>query len=424
VLLVIQAFNYVDGLALGVVLQDIKVDLRLGDTQLGLLTGIAFSLFYSVMGLPIARWADRGNRVRIIALTAMLWSVLVALCGAARSFTQMLLIRIGVGVGEAGCVPPAHSLIADYFTRAERPRAVGIYMLAGSLSTVIGYFVAGWLNELYGWRTMFVLLGLPGLVPAIVAWLTLREPRQNLVNPAAGGNHSDTAASPGQLEATHPVPVGFVEACATLWANTTFRYLLVCTAVTSFFGAGVAQWQPAFFIRSYGMKTGELGGWLTLTYGLGGMLGTYWGGQLATRFAANQEALQLKVTAVSYALFALVSTFIYLAANRYVAFGLTGLAAIGSAMIIGPLFATIQTLVPSHMRAMSIAIVYLFSNLLGTGLGPLLVGAVSDAVRPLLGEESLRYTLMGVSPGYLLGAWFLWLASRTVTRDLEQEAQQ
>src|SRR5687768_16882052 len=175
-LLVICAFNYIDRLALGLVLQDIKVDLSLTDTQLGLLSGIAFALFYSIMGIPIARWADRGNRVAIITFTTALWSAAVALCGVASNFVQLLLIRIGVAVGEAGCTPPAHSLIADYFTRAERPRAVAIYMLGGQLS-VVGYLWAGWLNELYGWRVTFMLLGLPGLGLAALAWLTLREPR-------------------------------------------------------------------------------------------------------------------------------------------------------------------------------------------------------------------------------------------------------
>jgi len=421
-LLVIQAFNYVDGLALGLVLQDIKLDLHLSDGQLGFLTGIAFALFYSVMGVPIARWADRGNRVTIIALTASLWSVLVALCGVARNFTQMLLIRIGVAVGEAGCIPPAHSLIADYFDRTERARAVGIYMLAGSLSPLIGYFVAGWLNQLYGWRVMFVLLGLPGLIPATIAWLTLREPRRQPRTglEASTGAHPTTAkpSTATQLEAPSAEP-SLRAVGVTLWANGTFRYLLLSFAVMTFFGAGISQWQPAFFIRSYGLKTGELGSWLTVIYGLGAMLGVYWGGQLASRCAANQEQRQLKFMAAAYSVFAVLSTFIYLAPNQYIAFLFMGIAAIGSNSIIAPLFAIIQTLVPPRMRAMSIAIIYLFSNLLGLGLGPLTVGLLSDASRSILGEESLRYTLLSLCPGYLCGAWLLWRASRTVTRDLE-----
>ncbi len=140
ILLVVMAFNFVDRLALAVVMEDIKVELALSDTQLGLLTGIAFALFYSVMGIPIARWADRGNRVTIISLTTALWSVAVMLCGLIGNFVQFMLIRIGIAVGEAGCIPPAHSLIADYFTRAERPRAVAIYMMGAPLSAVFGYF--------------------------------------------------------------------------------------------------------------------------------------------------------------------------------------------------------------------------------------------------------------------------------------------
>jgi predicted MFS family arabinose efflux permease len=403
VLLVIQAFNYVDGLALGLVLQDIKMDLHLSDAQLGLLTGIAFFLFYSVMGMPIARWADRGNRVTIISLAAAVWSIMVALSGLATNFAQLLLIRIGVAVGEAGCVPPAHSLIADNFTRAERPRAVGIYMLAGSLSTLLGYLLAGWLNEFFGWRAMFMLLSLPGLIPATVAWFTLREPRQRRAAAAA-------------LPSDEP---SMREVFATLWRNATYRYLLLVFCVTSFFGAGVAQWQPAYFVRSYGLKTGELGTWLTVIYGVGGMLGTYWGGQLASRLAPNREHLQLKFMAVAYCAFGVISVFIYLPVSQRMAFGFTGVAAIASATIIAPLFAIIQTLVPPRMRAMSIAIIYLFGNLLGTGLGPLAAGVLSDALRPLLGQESLRYTLLAMCPGFLVGAWLLWQSSKSVTRDLK-----
>ena len=169
VLLLLLAFSYVDRLALGLVLQDVKVDLDLSDAQLGLLTGIAFALFYSLMGIPIARWADRGDRVKIIAISGAVWSIAVVLCGFAENFLQLMLIRVVVAVGEAGCIPPAHSLIADHFSRQERPRALAIYCLGGPLSFIIGYFLAGWLNELYGWRMTFVLLGLPGVLVGALA---------------------------------------------------------------------------------------------------------------------------------------------------------------------------------------------------------------------------------------------------------------
>jgi predicted MFS family arabinose efflux permease len=297
VLLIILAFNYVDRLALGIVLQDIKLDLQLSDTQLGILSGIAFALFYSVMGIPIARWADRGNRVTIIAVTTALWSVAVALCGMAASFLQLLVVRIGVAVGEAGCIPPAHSLIADYFDRAERPRAVAVYMLGSSLSVVVGYFLAGWLNELYGWRVTFMLLGLPGIGLSVLVWLTLKEPRRAASAALEGNSGNAAPASVSTLAPATQSHPSLKDVCATLWASATFRHLLVCFSVWYFFGYGILQWQPAFFIRSHGLDTGELGTWYAIVWGIGGVLGTYWGGELASRYAARNERLQLRATA-------------------------------------------------------------------------------------------------------------------------------
>jgi MFS family permease len=411
VLLLILAFNIVDGQVLGLVLQNIKDDLQVTDTQLGFLTGIAFAVFYSIVGVPIARWADRGNRVLIIGLTTAIWSAAVSLCGMAANFTQLLLIRIPVAVGESGCIPSAHSLIADYFGRASRPRAVGIYMLGAYLGVVIGNFGAGWLNELYGWRETFMLLGLPGLILSALAWFTLREPR---LHPLEPGLPSAPTVAPS---AASPAP-SLREVFATLWSSKTFRHLLLGFSVVYFFGTGIGQWQPAFLIRSYGIKTGELGTWFALIYGIGGMAGTYFGGTWASRNAANNERLQLKAIAIAYSSFGVLSTFTYLAPNLYLTLALMGLSAMGIAMASGPLLATIQTLVPERMRALSIAMIYLFANLIGSGLGPLAVGALSDALRPVLGEESLRYALLALSPGYFWVGWHLWRASRCVMADL------
>jgi MFS family permease len=409
VLMVILALNFVDRMALGLLLQDIKSELDLSDTQLGFLSGIAFAFFYSIMGIPIARWADRGNRVAIIALTTALWSVAVALCGVAGSFAQLLLIRIGVAVGEAGCIPPAHSLIADYFSRTERPRAVARYMLGAPLSLLMGLFLAGWINEFYGWRATFMLLGLPGLVLAPLAWLTLREPRREAERARAA--LADTRSS--------SVQPSFREAFVTLWRNRTFRYLLLCWSLASFFSNGITLWKPAFFIRSYGLETGEVGTWFAVLYGIGGILGTYWGGELATRGAAHNERLQLRGMALCYCLFGINSFGIYVSSNQYVAFALMGLAAVGGNIVIAPLFATIQTLVPHRMRALSIALVYLFSNFIGMGLGPLAAGALSDAFQPWAAEESLRYALVALCPGYFVCGWLLWRGSATVGRDVQ-----
>ena len=412
VLLVIMAFNFVDRVAIGLMLQNIKHDLVLTDTQLGLLTGIAFALFYSIMGIPIARWADRGNRVTIIVATTAIWSAAVALCGIAGNFIQLLLIRVAVAVGEAGCVPPAHSLIAEYFTRTERPRAFAIYMLGVPLAMIIAYFPGGWANEVYGWRVTFLLLGAPGLVLAAVAWFVLREPRLD---------NTRGLSSSGLMNAMKPDSKAptldqskLSDVVATLWANRTFCHLLLCIAISSFFGYGLLQWEPTFFMRTYGLGSAEVGTWFALIYGVGGLIGTYVGGELATRYAGRNEARQLKAMALGYCSFGIFSAGIYLSPNHYWALVCLALATLGGFTVNGPVFAAIQTVVPEQMRAISIALVYLFSNLIGLGLGPLAAGALSDTFRPWAGADSLRYALLVLAPGYVWVGWHAWLGARHV----------
>jgi predicted MFS family arabinose efflux permease len=399
VLLAIMAFNLVDRQAVGIVLQDLKRDLHLSDTELGLLSGIAFAAFYSVMGIPIARWADRGNRVAIISITCALWSVAVALCATAGSFPQLLAIRVGAAVGEAGCVPPAHSLIADEFSRTERPRAFARYMLGGPLSVVIGNSVAGWLNQFYGWRLTFVALGVPGVLLAVLAAVSLKEPRSGRPQPLERGPDLKRVA-------------------ATLWANKTFVHLLFAFAVMFFFSYGVWQWVPTFFVRSHGLGTGEIGTWLAVAWGAGGLLGTYWGGELAARHAAHDEGRQLRAISVLVVAVGVLVSCIFITRSHYLAFALMAVAAAGWSATYGPLFAAIQAVLQPEMRAVSIAILFLFANLIGMGIGPLAAGMISDALAPWAGPESLRYALLILSPGYLWGAWHLWRASRTLTRDL------
>jgi MFS family permease len=282
---------------------------------------------------------------------------------------------------------------------------------------IIGYFLGGWLIEAYGWRITFALLGTPGLALAGVAFLTLREPRRDRTRRA------EQAATRESSFVQHPRfdrPLRFLDVIRTLWINRSFCHLLLCLAISSFFGYGLLQWEPAYFIRSYGVTTREVGNWFALIYGVGGFIGTYLGGELASRYAAQKEATQLKGMAVGYCCFGVFSAGIYLSPNRVSALLCLALATLGGFTVNGPLFAAIQTVVPERMRAQAIALVYLFSNLIGLGLGPLAAGMLSDSFKPWAGEDSLRYSLLVLSPGYLWVGWHAWRAAKTVTQDVER----
>lgn len=415
VLLAIMTLTSADTVAMGLLLQSIKVDLGLSDTQLGLLTGIAFGLFYAIVGLPIGRWADQGNRVTIIAIAATLWSAMLSLCVFVGNFIQLFFIRVGAGVGQAGCNPAALSLIADYFGRAERPRAISKSALGWPLSLLIGC-LAGWLNQYFGWRLTFLLLGLPGFAAAALVWFSLKEPRlmEGEGTSILHSEDSELADGGGPRED----PSSLREVMQGLWASSAARHLLLFWVVAAFFIIGAAQFQAAFLMRSYGLKTGEVSTWFALVSGTCGLVGTYLGGAWASRRAANNERLQLKAAAIAYSGLAFSSACIYLSNTKYWAFGFMGIGSLIQHMPIGPLYGTLQTLVTPRRRATAIALSFLLSNVIGIGLGPLVTGALSDALRHPFGTESLRYALLAFCPGYLWGAWHLWRASKTVMREL------
>lgn len=413
IFIAIMAFNFADRLAMGIALQNIKTDLHLSDTQLGLVTGLAFSTLYAVLGLPIARWADRGNRIDIICLATLVWSTMVALTGRVGTFVQLLVVRVGVGIGDAGTAPTANSLIPEYFSRAERPHATALFCLSAPATMIFGYFIGGWLNEYFGWRAMFVVIALPGMVLAILAKLTLKEPRL-----------ADFAGQPRRASVTNTptAPPRMRDVIQTLKAKTAFRHLVLCYAVMALYGAGTTQWLPAYFIRTFGMKSGELGSLLTLATAPLSLVATYAGGALASRYAARNERFQFQIIAAACILIGVDHALTYLSPNRYLALLFVGLGTVNY-MIGGPLLAALQTLLPPSMRATGLAIVYLFTGLIGGGLGPLAAGTLSDVLRPAFGQQSLRYALLALTPLCLWGACHMWLASKTVMDDLETESE-
>jgi len=406
-LTLIATFNYLDRFVLALVLEPIKQEFQLSDSQLGLLSGFAFALFYATAGIPIARWADRGNRNTIVTLTTGLWSAMVALSGLVGNFTQLLLVRVGVAVGEAGCLPTGQSLISDYFDRADRLRAMAIYWLCAPIAMIVGYFGGGWLAEAVGWRTTFILMGLPGVLLALIARLTLREPRLKK-NVTIGAECLSTSTE----------HYSFKEVLTTLWQVISFRHLVVAFCIAYFFGMGIGQWLPTFFIRSHGMSAGELGTWLALTWGVCGVPGTYLGGILASRYASKKEALQMRAIAVLFTLTTFLYALICLSPSQAISITLLGVNGFTFGLTNGVVFAAILSLVDERMRSTAMALIFLLANLVGLGLGPIAVGMLSDGLMPMYGNESLRFALVCFSPGYLWVAFHYWKASSTIEADI------
>ncbi len=406
-LVVVYVFNFLDRQIVTILAEPIKVDLGLNDTQIGLMTGLAFALFYTVLGIPIARLADRANRTTIISAALVVWSGMTALCGMANNFMQMLAARIGVGVGEAGCSPPAHSLIADYYPPEQRASALSIYALGIPIGSILGLLAGGWIAEFYGWRMAFFLVGIPGIVLAIFFKWTIREPIRGMSEPA------------GLPTAQEQPPLG--ETISTLLRNRTMVHLAMGGALTSFVGYGLGQWLPAFFIRIHGLGIAETATYFGLVLGVASAVGTLLGGTMADRLARRGDA---RMYAWLPAVGVLLAFPFYVAAlmsdQPYLAIAILVAPSLLNSLWLGPAFGTIQNLAPMRMRAMASAILLFILNIIGLGLGPFLVGVLSDLLVPTFGEDSLRYAILIATVAYFwAGAHFL-LAGRSIRADLER----
>lgn len=404
----VYTLNLVDRGLIMLLLQPIKEDLKLTDTQLGFLTGIAFGLFYATLGVPIARWADRGNRVTITSLAIGLWGVTVMGCLFVTNFSQLALARVAAAVGESGCKPPTYALVGDYFPRpTQRTRSMAIYWLGSPLAALISFILGGWLNELYGWRRTFLLAGIPGLLLAVLIKLTVVEPRMH------ASRRQDRQRSLPPMKAV----------LGTLWRQRSLRHLSTALVLLYGMGFGMGPWYAAFMMRSHGMGTAQLGVWLGLIFGLGGMMGILGGGYITVRWFAGQERSQMRMSAAMVA--AIVPCFVAFLTlpQKYAA-----LIALMPLMIVfnfflAPTYALMQRLVADEMRATTLAMVMLFANLIGMGIGPQLVGTLSDRLMPAFGKDSLRYALLAVSLVALWSAYHFWRAGSTVREDLASMAR-
>lgn len=407
--LLVYVINFVDRQIFSILIEPIRLEIQLSDTQLGLLGGIAFAIFYTFAGIPIARWADVGVRKNIVALALVVWSVMTIFTSTAKGFGTLLIARIGVGIGEAGCSPPIHSLISDMYPEEERGTALSTYALGIPIGAAVGTLLGGWIGEYFGWRMAFMVVGMPGIIVAAVVFFTVREPPRG---------HSEPDHVQVQKDL---VPLG--ETIKFLWSLKAFRHLSFAGAMHAFVGYGVGLFIPAFFMRVHGFGLAETSTYLFFI-GLTGMIGTYLGGYLGDRMGKKDKRWYMGVPGIATIISVPFAILFYTTGDPMLAIVLAIPGAILGPMYLGPTFAMTQTLVPPAMRSTASALLLFVLNLIGLGLGPVFAGFLSDTLRPEYGEESIRYSLLILAvAGNVWSALHYYLASRTLREDLVAKDQ-
>lgn len=422
-LVIVYTFNFLDRQIIGILSIPIQKELGLSDTQLGLMRGLSFALFYATLGVPVAWLADRTNRVAIMSVALALWSAFTAVCGLAQNFWQLFLARLMVGVGEAGGVAPAYSIISDYYPPAQRARALAVYSFGIPIGSATGIVFGAVVATLFDWRVAFIIVGLLGVVFAPLFFFTVREPKRG--------------AQDGAGAVTKSVSIG--EVLAVLSRKPSFWTLSLGAASSSMMGYGLFAWLPAFFVRSYETQLPQVLAFLPdamipagagpllyagYFYGaivlVGGVIGIWLGGVAADRFGKASPSAYALVPAFAFLATAPFFVVGVLSPNLALSFFIFLIpTALGLAWL-GPVLAAFQHIVQPNMRATASALFLLINNLVGIGLGDLLLGGMSDALRAQFGAESLRYSILAGTSFYLIAAVFFFLSARTIGRDWEQ----
>jgi MFS family permease len=418
-LFAVYVLNFVDRQILFILMEPIRLEFGFSDRQLGMLGGLAFAILYSTLGIPIARLADRTSRVNIISASIFIWSLATVLTGMARNFSQLLAARVAVGIGEAGLSPPAYSLLSDYFSKEKRTTAIAIYSMGIYGGVFVGYLTGAVVAEVYGWRMAFWVVGLPGILMAVLVKLTLREPPRGF---------ADNEAVPLK-------PPPFKNVVRTLAVKPAFRHLALAAALHSFVGYGVTGFHPSFLIRTHEYSVAEVGVILSMVAAISGVGGTWFGGYLADRLSRARSEIrwQLWVPAIATLLNVPVAIAAYSHSSRIAVIALLFVSLVFGVMYLAPTFSTIQRLVTARERALGSALLLLVINLIGLGLGPYVVGAVSDAMNQYFLQDGLTEAVAKAQGlRWALGIMVcinLWsflhymLAARTLERDSDPNSR-
>jgi predicted MFS family arabinose efflux permease len=405
VLWIAGMLSFLDRQVFSVLLQSIKNEMHLTDTELGLIGGFAISLFYATFGLLLGTMSDRFNRRNILAVCVAVWSVMTALCGAASNFATLFLARVGVGVGESGGTPASAAILADYYPPSKRGSAFAILGTAIPGGVFVGFLVGGWIDHFFGWRWAFAAVGLPGLILAVVLMMTLREPPRG-----HSENRKDFTSG-----------VSFSETLTYYWSVRTYRHLTMAMALFSLGALASGVWMPAFYQRVYGMDSAVVATWLGFIYGIGGIVGSLLGGKVTDVVVKRTGDVKwyLGIPAVVMACMLPLAFVVFLSSSPYPALLILIVFVVLQHMPLGPQNAMMQSLAGLRMRAQIAAVMGFLANAIPSGLGPYIVGAASDHFTPTYGNDTLRYAILGaVLLSFGWAAIHYYLASQTLRRDL------
>jgi predicted MFS family arabinose efflux permease len=417
VLTVVYAMNLIDRQIMGVLIEPVKNEFGASDTMMGFLTGLAFAAFYSALAIPFARYADRANRRNFVAWCCMGWSVMTGLCGMALNFTQLALARMGVAVGEAGGSAPSLSMIADLYPRAQRSRAMSVYMLGPHMGTLFGLGAGAWIAHQYGWRTAFIVMAVPGILAALLL-------RWTCVEPLRGTWDAPEAQQAESAQPKQPLREILLE----VWRTPGFAWIAVAGMLFGLAGYGLGIWGTAFLVRTHGLNLRDAGILVGLTGGVAAVIGALLSGWLTDKLVARDPRWQMGVPIVGTAI-AIPLGMAYLlwpagdvwqigALKVPVAMGFSLLFSVFAVWWTAPSYAAITTLVGASRRATSVAVYNLGLTVCGIGLGPFSVGVLSDLLTPAYGPLALRWALVIVMGGFVLAMVALILAARPYARAL------
>ena len=403
-LLLAYIFNFLDRQILGILLEPIKADLQFTDSELGVLTGPAFALVYSLVGVPLAVLADRTSRSGVITAALAAWSGFTALCGVAANFWQLFLFRLGVGLGEAGGVAPSYALIADYFPKERRGRALAVFSLGVPIGLGLGAILGSWIASTFNWRTAFIAMGVAGILLAPIFKYVVRD------RPRAAGS---SAPSLRDLGATFPA----------IARKPSFWLMAFGASLSSLCGYGLATWVASILIRSFDMSLVGAGQFLGSLLLIGGTAGVFMGGWLADRLGTRDRRWYAWLPAIAWLITAPLYAAGLMADNLTVVWLLLLVPNALNILWLGPVTTAVQHLAPQPMRATASGAFLLINNLIGLGVGPLLIGALSDRLREAHGVDSLRVAALFVLVFYIVAAGLMYLASRKLEADWIEEGQ-